>query len=138
MRASPALSTDNGRNWVNVRSRLLQAITGTFVGFAASYGVVSSNRVLLIALSLAAIANAAAWLAQGNPRGWWLTILCGAAVLLSRDAPLVLLPDCATVDPAVRCVVGDARARLVGELLALAIALTGYAGEALLIRNARP
>jgi hypothetical protein len=117
--------------------RLLQAISGLFVGFGASYGVVTSNRVLILAILLAIFANVVAWVVQGSPRGWWLTLVLAAAVLLVRDAPIAALPNCADVDPSVACVAGDVRPRLVATLAIVVISMIAAAFEAVSAWRAR-
>ena len=115
--------------------RLLQAITGLFVGFGASYGVLTSNRVLVLAVVLAVAANAVAWVVQGSPRGWWLTPLFAAAVLLLRDAPLATLPNCVDVDPSVACLDGDVRPRIVATLVVVVISIIAAAFEVISARR---
>jgi hypothetical protein len=91
--------------------------------------------VLVLAVVLAVAANAVAWVVQGSPRGWWLTPLFAAAVLLLRDAPLATLPNCVDVDPSVACLDGDVRPRIVATLVVVVISIIAAAFEVISARR---
>jgi len=122
--------------WRVAELHVLQTITGLFVGFGAYYGIYGANRVLVIAIVLALAANAAAWRVQGVPKGWWLTLLAAAAVLLGRDLPLVGLPNCSEVtSQSTRCTLSEVWPRVLTSFLGVALAVIGAVVEMRLDRR---